>query len=146
MWLICQTGETALVSCVFPTWWGCWFARCSRRRSDRSDRTRGIGASWRSGRRTRTTDSITVWYNNPLLWITGGGCISAWPGDQNINWGDSTGRVKTWKETEPRKMSGPKDKNVLNLLPGTPFCLAFPFGTVATTITGEWQKMYEKLN
>ena len=72
------------MSCAFPTWWGCWSAWCSRRRSGWSGRTWGVRVPWRLWRRSCSIDSMTIRYDNPLLWVAGGRCVSAWPENQNI--------------------------------------------------------------
>lgn len=149
----------SILDFIFPTWWSCWSSRIRRGRSDWSRRTGGVGASWRLGRRGCSTDSFTVGYNDPLLWVTGGGRVSAGPGDQIqqqiklwiviINQNNfAANAVQTEKHLKEElefiwiriALSAilwqqlqffRSEKKFQNLFPTCPFCLAFPFGTEA---------------
>lgn len=127
--------DKSLISCAFPTWWGCRSVRRRRRGSGWSGRTQGVGAPWRSRRRPCTIGRMTVRYDNPLLWVTGGRCVPAWPGDQDMFLSYLIGIQLVFSMSKhnifPKSINRIINESLLNLLPVSPFWLAFPFGRAA---------------
>lgn len=80
--LLCvmKSVMSLITTCIIFTWWGCRSVRCWRRRPRWSWRTRSSGTPWGSRGRSCAVDGMTIGYNDPLLWVTGGRRVSTGPG------------------------------------------------------------------